>query len=95
MARYTIARHARQDMKHIWGYIAADSPVAADRMIDKFLERFRLLAGNPRMGQARPDIAPGVRCTSVGDYLLLYRITTRGVRVLRVLHGAMNYHRLF
>ncbi len=48
------------------------------------------LADNPLMGPARPDIAPEFRYHPVGNYLLLYRIVSGGIEVVRVVHGARD-----
>ena len=36
----------------------------------------------------------GVRRRAFGDYLIFYRISSRDVQVLRVLHGARDYERI-
>ena len=53
-------------------------------MID---EKLRLLADNPRLGPARPDIAPDLRLFPLRRYLILYRERPEGVEVVRVIHG--------
>lgn len=45
----------------IWYFIAQDDPVAADRLLDLLEEKHKLLADNPHMGSARPDIAKELR----------------------------------
>jgi toxin ParE1/3/4 len=40
-------------------------------------------------------IAPELRRSLVGRYLILYRIITDGVQVVRVVHGARNLFDLF
>ena len=71
----------------IWLYIAQDNPSAADRLLDTIEEKGRLLSGNPKLGQARPDIAEGFRYLPVGRYLMLYREIPGGVELVRVVHG--------
>ncbi|EQD35138.1 plasmid stabilization system protein, RelE/ParE family, partial [mine drainage metagenome] len=55
----------------------------------------RLLAENPCLGPARPDIAPELRYHPVGNYLLLYRILKNGIELVRVVHGARHWLSLF
>ena len=48
MARVTRRPLAAEDIAEIWNYIADDSPVAADRWIDRLDAQFQLLATQPR-----------------------------------------------
>ena len=70
--------------------MAQDDPDAADRWLDTLEEKLSLLADNPLMGPARPDIAPGLRYHPAGNYRLLYRIVSGGIEVVRVVHGARD-----
>ena len=42
-----------------------------------------------------PDIAPELRYHPIGHYLLLYRIVSGGIEVVRVVHGARDLLNLF
>jgi toxin ParE1/3/4 len=88
MARYTKRPKAEADLLEIWLYVAQESPRAADRLLDRIEARCRLLANNPRLGRARPEIAPDARAWLVGRYLVLYREQNDGIEVVRVVHGA-------
>ena len=90
MARVRITPLAELDLEEIWFFIAQDDPVAADRLLDLLENKCNLLADNPQMGPARPDIAKDLRYHPVGNYLLLYRITSRGIGLVRVVHGARD-----
>ena len=79
----------------LWVYIAQDNPDAADHLLDEFEKKFALLAGQPRLGAARSDIAPGLRHFPVGNYLILYREIDPGIEVVRVVHGARRLSDLF
>jgi toxin ParE1/3/4 len=54
-----------------------------------------MLATRPatRHRAARPDLLPGLRFFPVGNYLILYRESTEGVDLIRILHGARDYGR--
>jgi toxin ParE1/3/4 len=86
---------ADEDLIDLWAYIAQDHPDAADRLFDEFESKFALLAGQPRLGAARSDIAPGLRHFPVGSYLILYREIDDGIEVVRVVHGARRLSDLF
>ena len=49
---------AENDLLSIWDYVAQDNPDAATRLLLTIEEKCVLLASNPHLGRARPDIAP-------------------------------------
>ncbi|WP_375510660.1 type II toxin-antitoxin system RelE/ParE family toxin [uncultured Nostoc sp.] len=59
MGRFIRTAKAEEDLIEIWIYIAADNLTAADRLVDQIDTKCQMLADNPELGQARPDIAPG------------------------------------
>jgi toxin ParE1/3/4 len=78
---------AEADLLDIWRYIAQDNPANADRMLDRIRDTLNRLAVMPFMGQARFDLAPGLRMFPVGRYLIFFRPIESGIDVIRVLHG--------
>lgn len=91
MPRLTRSPRARQDLIDIWLWIAADSPTAADRFLAVIDEKLHLLAATPGLGPLRPDIAPDVRLFPVRRYLILYRETSDGIEIVRVVHGMRRF----
>ena len=87
MAIFQKTAQAEEDLIDIWLYIAQDNPAAADNLLDSFEEKGQLLAENPELGQARPDIAEDFRYLPVGRYLMLYRMIPNGVELVRVVQG--------
>jgi toxin ParE1/3/4 len=94
MSRIRITPLADQDLVAIWYFIAQDDPVAADRLLDLLGQKYKILADNPHMGPARPDIAKKLRYYPVGNYLLLYRVIPDGIELVRVVHGARDLRHL-
>ena len=84
---------ADEDLIDIWTTIAADSPHAADRVLDAIEARWLQLAHHPYSGMARDDIAPGIRHLVAGQYLTLYRMTGENIEIVRVLHGRRKIER--
>ena len=84
---YRLTRRARQDVLHIWKYIADESEVAADRFVDLLTHYFALLGDNPHAGRRREDLRQGYRSFPVGEYLIFYRIVDPGIQILHVVHG--------
>ena len=84
---YRLSALAERDLEEIWSYVAEDaSPATADRLIDAIIERFELLAEQPRMGRLRPEFGPGVRSFAVESYVIYYRDEGE-LLVARILHG--------
>ena len=54
---FELAARARQDLDRMWEYGSGRfGTTVADRMIDKFIDRYRLLASQPRMGREVPGV---------------------------------------
>lgn len=77
-------------MDAIWDHIAADNPVAAERMLRRIDERCRGLAENPELGEQWSALGSDVRMFTVGRYAIFYRPTRNGIRVVRILHSARD-----
>jgi toxin ParE1/3/4 len=97
MSRFTLARGVRADLRGIWRHIAIEnhSPDAADRLIDRITDVFALLAREPLLGEARDDLAPGIRAFVVGSYLAIYRPAKNGVQVTQVVPAARDIAAVF
>ncbi len=78
---------AESDLTDIWLWIAADNVPAADRMLDRIAERINQLQDFPNLGPSRPDIGDGARSLTVGNYLVLYRISGDDIVIVRVVQG--------
>ncbi len=68
---------------------------AADKMIVRLVERFDMLARQPLIGEACPEILPGLRCFPVRPYVIYYTMEVDEVAVMRVLHAARDVFRSF
>jgi toxin ParE1/3/4 len=95
MMTYRLARRARRDVLEIWQHIAEDSERAADRFIDLLTHYFELSGENPRAGRRRDELRPDYRSFPVGEYLIFYRITEPGVRIMHVMHRRRDIEALF
>jgi toxin ParE1/3/4 len=85
---------AEDDLVELWLYITHDNPDAADRLLEEVDQKCALLAENPRLGRERPEIAQGLRCLPVGNFLILYRVLEDGIEAVRVVYGARRLDRL-
>jgi toxin ParE1/3/4 len=78
---------SKKDYETIWDFIAQDNADAADQLLLHFDERLERLAESPFMGRAIDALAPSLRCSPVGNYVLFYRPDITGIQLIRVLHA--------
>jgi len=90
------APQAEVDLLEIWHHIASTSPSAA-RMVDAEIDRaIRGLAEMPGKGHYRADVDdPRCRCWTVYSYVIIYRYDDSTLTVVKVVHGARDFGRLF
>ena len=81
---------ARADLLDIWNYVADDSPANADRLLDTINKQCQMLARFPQMGRARNELCASLRSFPVGNYVIFYREVSKGIEIIRVLHGARD-----
>ena len=75
------------DLEEITEFIARDSPRHALRVLRLLRAKIKEIARQPALYRLRPEIAPDARIAVVEQYLILFRIRNRTVRIERVLHG--------
>ena len=86
---------ARQDLREIHLYLAAENPQAARALQNRIKQAVRLLCDNPRIG--RPGRVPGTRelLISGTSYIVPYQIGTKRLDLLRVYHMARKWPEQF
>jgi toxin ParE1/3/4 len=93
---YRISRQANKDIERICEGIAENNPDAADRLDEQIHRAIQLLADFPGMGHTRADVKDRrYLFWTVGSYVIAYRVDQKGLVVVRVLHGARDFRRLF
>ena len=89
---------ALDDLEEIVLYIAKDSKTNAIAMHDRIIETANRLETFPKLGVLVPDKKMGergFRVIAVNKYHLFYKVHSEEVAILRVLHGARDYPKLF
>lgn len=92
---------AKQDLRSIADYIAADNVDAALRFLDTAEHAFSSLADMPKMGEAMdftniPGCRHWVMPEPFSNYVIFYiPLETGGIKLIRVLHGARNIDDIF
>lgn len=95
MKRYRLTPEAEKDLDEITDFIAADDPIAANRLIDSIEAKCQALAEMPGVGRGREELAPNLRSSHVGKYVIFYRPEDEGIEVIRVIHGHRDIPKLF
>ena len=89
-SNYALRAKAEEDVEQILGYISEDSPKAALKVYQTFLEQFKYLAKFPKMGRLRKEFSPEIRSLIVGNYVVFFE-GENPVEIVRVLHGARDF----
>lgn len=92
-----LAPAAKADLSDIWDYVARESASAeaANCLIDRIMERFLLLANQRYLGRSRNEFGRNRRSFAVGEYVIVYRVEGKDVRILRVVHGRRDLEAIF
>jgi toxin ParE1/3/4 len=93
---------AEEDLDQIEDHISAHDPAAAARVRATIVQQCLQLGSTPANGiglrQPRSEQEIGVRLwpvTRYRNYLVLYRIESERIRVVRILHAAQDWTRFF
>lgn len=81
---------AELDLIGILAHLGRHSSAAADRFAEEVDQKCQLLARFPGLGEAQEELGTGVRCITIGNYVLYYRSLNGGIEILRVFHGRQN-----
>lgn len=87
MAKLAFSPAARQDLLEILDYIARDKPYAAVHWVSTIEDKCQMIATTPELGEKRPEYGSDIRCSSVGRYVIFYRVVLEGIEVARVIPG--------
>ena len=88
--RIRFKREARADLRAIKEHVHSENPRAAMRLLAVLRQRTGRLAEMPRLGRARPELAPDLRSAAVGNYVIFYTVDPDIVWIQRILHGARD-----
>ena len=91
MLRIRFTNSAEADLLELWLTIAEENLVAADESLDSIQSAVSLLATQPEMGRARPELADGLRSFPTRTpYIIFYVPDKDGLLVVRMLHHARD-----
>ena len=93
--KVAVSARAKADALNAFSYLFDLNPAAADRALERIERKIEQLQAFPFVGVARPRLAPDVRVAVVGTYLILYKVETEAVIVLRIIDGRMDVDKEF
>ncbi len=92
-ARHVVwAPQAKRDLLDIWRYYArVASPEIADSILRGIERASEAIGKNPLARRARDDLMAGLRSALVSPHTIFYRVRSRDVEVVRVLHERRDF----
>lgn len=89
------------DAREIYVQIGLEQPQAAERFLDSFERKAKLLSDQPRLGVRRPEIRPSTRMLIEAPFVMLYETDPDAdegpvdeVRIVRVVDGRRDVQML-
>ena len=94
MSGYVLSPRAKADLDDIWDYTernwGTEQAKAYIRLIGAAIQT---LAISPALGKACDHIQEGYRKYPAGSHVVFFRLTDRGINVVRILHRSMDFDR--
>ncbi len=90
MARYKLTPRAQRDVRDIWRNIALHNEMPTNKLLDRLFDKFELVAGDPEIGVARPELSETARILIDGRYIAIYEPAPYGIMVIAVVHGMLD-----
>lgn len=85
------SRAAVEDLREAEAFIAADSPLYAQRFVARLLSSARKLGTHPRIGRRVLEADdPNIRELIVQSHRIIYKTAPDSVDILGVVHGARD-----
>lgn len=94
--RFRVTPRAHADLHAIARYTHKTWGAAQSAKYLRALDRrFHILADNPHLGRARPEIAEGYYSARQGSHLIFYLIGDEAIDIIGVPHFAQDIERYF
>lgn len=92
MTRLAYTQRAKEDLHDIGMYIARDNPRRAISFVRELQGQCRKIGVAPKAYRPRPELGKDIRSCAYGNYIVFFceDETHDLVRIIRVLHGAMD-----
>lgn len=92
--RLELGRRAQADLDDIRDYsIEQFGPERAILYLDAIEQAFRRILGFPEIGSVNPAVRPAIRSVACQRHRIFYEIDGATIRIVRILHHAMDTER--
>ncbi len=82
---------ATSHLLSIYEYVQQDSPIYAEKLLDKLISRSEQLSLFPYSGRKVPEYdAENIREVFEGKYRMIYRVHKDAIDILAVIHGVQQ-----
>ncbi len=89
-----LTRAAVADLQSIRAYTLETWGSEQERIyLDSIWIRFEEILADPGRWRRREDLFPGCQIAAQGKHVILFRIEGKVIRVVRILHSAMDFKR--
>jgi len=97
MPRAIRTNAAEHDLGEIAWYIAVheNRPLIAYKNIDEIITKCDLLASNPLLGTAKPELGDNYRAFTHKRWVIIFRSIEAGIEVMRIVDGSRDFSKLF
>ena len=86
---------AEQDLEAIGNYIARDNPRRALTFIREIRQQCKQISERPTTYLLRSEVGENIRSRVFGRYIIYFAAIDESVRIVRILHGAMDVNSNF
>ena len=86
---------AEQDLEKIGDYIVRDNPRRALTFIREIRQQCKQLSERPKTYLLRSEVGENIRSRVFGRYIIYFAAIDESVRIVRILHGAMDVNSNF
>ena len=95
LSGYLFTPKAEDDLEAIWRYTAETwSSGQADQYIDTLIQTIETLVAMAQLARERGEFTPPVRIQPAAEYLIISRIDSDRLSVIRILGGRQNWRAL-
>lgn len=93
--RLVFLPQAETDLEAIGDYIAQDNPRRAMSFVRELRGQCQKITAVPKAYRPRPELGKDLRSCAYGNYVVFFFEESGLVRIVRVLHGAMDIEAQF
>lgn len=90
--KISFTSEALDDIQNIWDYTTYQWSISqAEKYFNIISTTIQLIASNPKLfGRFYTKLGKGIRGYRAGKHIILYRVVSEGIEVVRIVHGSMN-----